>query len=81
MIVTAIGFIVCVFIGMTSSMLSGVSDTAKNIVSWTPFGADAYNMGNDAGVGTMIKVIGIAVIYIAAFTYITYLTFKKTEIK
>lgn len=81
LIVTTIGFIACVFFGMTSSMIAGVSDTAKDLISWTPFGADAYNMGNDTEIGTMIKVIAIALVYIAAFTYITYLTFRKTEIK
>lgn len=81
LIVTAIGFIACVFIGMTSSMIAGISDTASNLMSWTPFSADAYNMGNETEIGTMIKVIAIALIYIVAFTYITYLTFRKTEIK
>ena len=81
LIVTAIGFIACVFIGMTSSMIAGISDTANQLMSWTPFSADAYNMGNETEIATMIKVIAIAVIYIAAFTYIAYLTFRKTEIK
>ncbi len=81
LIVTTIGFIACVFFGMTSSMIAGISDTAKTMISWTPFSPDAYNMGNDTEIGTMIKVVGIALAFIAAFTYITYLTFRKTEIK
>jgi hypothetical protein len=81
LIVTTIGFIACVFFGMTSSMIAGISDTANELISWTPFSADAYNMGNDTEIGTMIKVIGISLAFIAAFTYITYLTFKKSEIK
>lgn len=81
LIVTTIGFIACVFFGMTSSLIAGISDTAKELISWTPFTADAYGMGNETEVGTMLKVIAIALIFITAFTYITYLTFKKTEIK
>ena len=81
LIVTTIGFIACVFFGMTSSMIAGISDAAKELMSWTPFSADAYNMGHETEIGTMIKVIGISIAFIAAFTYITYLTFRKSEIK
>ena len=81
LIVTTIGFIVCVFFGMTSSMIAGISDSAKELISWTSFTPDAYGMGNETEIGTMIKVTGIALAFIAAFTYITYATFKKTEIK
>ena len=81
LIVTTIGFIACVFFGMTSSMIAGISDTAKEMISWTPFTPDACGMGNDTGIGTMLKVIAISLVYISAFTYITYLTFKKSEIK
>ncbi len=81
LIVTTIGFIACVFFGMTSSMVAKISDTVKDVISWTPFSPDAYNMGNDTEITTMIKVIGISLAFIAAFTYVTYLTFRKSEIK
>ena len=41
----------------------------------------AYATGSSTPIPSMIKVIGISLAVIAAFTYITYLTFKKSEIK
>ena len=81
LIVTAIGFIVCIFIGMTSSLFSQNNETLEKAVSWTPFGKEAYTMCNATGIGTMIKVAAIALAFIVAFTCITYANFRKAEIK
>ena len=81
LIVTAVGFITCTFIGMTSSLVAGNNETVEKIISWTPFGKDAYSMGNATEAGTMIKVLLVAVAFIALFTCLTYATFKNSEVK
>ncbi len=81
LIVTAVGFIVCTFIGMTSSMFSQNNEAIEKVISWTPFGKEAYTMCNATEPGTMLKVLLIAVAYLAVFTCLTYATFKKAEIK
>ncbi len=81
LIVTAVGFIVCTFIGMTSSLFSQNSEAVEKAISCTPFGKDAYTMCNSTEAGTMLKVLLVAVAYLAVFTCLTYATFKKAEIK
>lgn len=81
LIVTAVGFLVCIFIGMTSSIIAGNSEIFEKILSWTPFSAEAYNMGNDTEVSAMVKVLLVALAFIAAFTGISFAAFRKAEIK
>lgn len=79
LIVTAVGFIISTFIGMSTSLLT--SDSASEILSWTPYGSDIYTLGNDTEACTLIKIALVCVVFIAAYTGISYAVFKKTEIK
>ena len=81
LIVTAAGFLTCTLIGMTSSLLSSSSETVEKVISYTPFSADAYNLNHASEIGTMLKVIAVAVVFIAVFTGLSIAAFRKTEIK
>lgn len=79
LIVTAVGFIISTFIGMSASLLT--SDSANKFLSWTPYSSDIYALGNDTETGTLIKIALVCLLFIAAYTGISYAVFKNTEIK
>lgn len=78
LLVTAVGFIISTFIGMSSSMLS---DSADEILSWTPYSSDIYSLGNGTQTETLIKITAVCLIFIAAYTGVAYAVFRKSEIK
>lgn len=53
----------------------------KNIVSWTPFGADYMFLTSASETGVIIKAILVSIIFIAVTVGITYGIFKKSEIR
>lgn len=80
LLVTAIGFIIATFIGMATSMLTS-SDSATELLSWTPYSSDIYVLGNNTEIYELVKIAVVCIAFIALYTGISYAMFKKSEIK
>lgn len=79
LLVTAVGFIISTFIGMTTSIVT--SDAGENVLSCTPFSSDIYALGYETEAVTLVKIVVVCIAFLAAYTGIAYVFFRKSEIK
>lgn len=61
--------------------LKDSSPALYDIFSLTPYGGVNYSLTLNSGAGDILKAISVSIIFIIAMISVTYLTFRKTEIK
>lgn len=79
-VVMGIGFILSGLIDLVIVLMDKIPGFSK-IISITPYYRDYILIPMGTGVGTLLKVIGISVLFIVIMTLIAYKIFKRAEIK
>lgn len=79
-------FVVAIFFGfqILSAQLITLCKSSKivdNILSWSPFYGDYNLLTIGSGMGDMVKAILVSIMFVFIMGGLTYITFRKTEIK
>lgn len=73
----ALSYVCLLLLGPVLSL----NDLTKNIMEYTPFGVNYSQIISDFEIVKFIYPVSICIIFIAFFTYLSMLSFKKCEVK
>lgn len=73
----ALSYVALLFLGP----VLGLNDITKNIMTYTPFGIDYTQLVANFEIINIIKPISISFLFIAVFTFLSMLSFRKCDIK
>lgn len=79
-VILAIGFLFSALIDLVIGLISDVPVISK-IISCTPFSRDFILMTMNTGAGMMIKAAASSMIFLGLITELTYLVFRRDDIK
>lgn len=69
-----------ILLGLLGTLLS-VEGGVKEIISWTPYGIDFHHLATDLDLVSVAQTLTISLLFVLAMTLISFILFRKAEIK